>query len=383
MRTQPGSPTSEIIEFGRNTPRPGFWSRHRDTLVGYAFVLPFVLIYLLFLIYPFLRGIWISLHDWNLLAVAFDPGAKAFVGLDNYRDMIWGRGMTWGADHLLAVRLLGLAALLPIGWLVRRGSLPRRSGIWLGLALVVLFGVLLGIHPSEDGRWYDRRFWGIVWNTFVFVLLTVPLVTGLALALAMALNKPQREMGVLRTIFFLSQVLSVTVVTLIWQIIYSPNQGIIANVLELFGLPAIEWITNPALAMPSLVITTVWWSLGFAMVIFLAGLQEIPNELYEAARLDGASGWSIFRFITFPALQRTTTLVVVFEIVLHFQIFGQSHLITRGGPNDATQVLVRYVYQTGFRDSELGYASALAIFLFLLMLIFSALQLRLNTAEGN
>jgi multiple sugar transport system permease protein len=133
--------------------------------------------------------------------------------------------------------------------------------------------------------------------------------------------------------------------------------------------------------MPAIVIATVWWSLGFAMILFLAGLQEIPAERYEAARLDGAGLWSIIRFITLPALSRTTTLVIVLQIILHFQVFGQSHLITRGGPNDATQVLVRYIYQTGFRNSELGYASALAVVLFLFMLVFAMLQLRVSRGD--
>jgi multiple sugar transport system permease protein len=114
------------------------------------------------------------------------------------------------------------------------------------------------------------------------------------------------------------------------------------------------------------------------MVLFLAGLQEIPAERYEAARLDGANAWSAFRYITLPGIARTLTLVVVFEIVLHFQVFGQSHLITQGGPNDATQTLVRYIYQTAFRDGQLGYASALAMVLFLLMMGFSLLQMRLE-----
>ena len=216
----------------------------------------------------------------------------------------------------------------------------------------------------------------------IFVAATVPLITALSLALAVGLNRPGKVPATLRTIFFLSQMLSVTVVTLIWQLIYSPAQGIIANFFEVFGLDPITWVTNESLAMPSIVIATVWWSLGFAMILFLAGLQEIPDERYEAARLDGANGWQTFRFITLPGIARTVTLVVVFEIILHFQVFGQSHLITQGGPNDATQTLVRYIYQTAFRDSQLGYASALAIFLFVIMAVFSFLQMRLNR-EGN
>ena len=370
-----GRPTS----VGPATPSQSFWQRNRTTLEGYAFIAPFLIIYLVFLIYPFLKGIWISLHDWNLLAVAVNPGAKEFVGLKNYEDMLWGRGMTWDLEHLFVWRVLALAACAALlYWLTRRGSLKRAGALWLGLGAILLFGVIFGIHPGEEGRWWDRRFWGIVLNTFVFVLMTVPLVTAVGLGLAIALNKGSTLRSGLRTIFFLSYVLSVTVVTLIWQLIYSPNQGIIANVLGLFGLEPIQWITSETLAMPAIVITTVWWAVGFAMVLFLAGLQEIPDELYEAATLDGAGPWASFRYITWPGLTRTTTLVIIVQTIMHFQVFGQSQLITRGGPNDATQVLVRYIYQTGFRDSELGYASALAVFLFFIMMIFSVLQLRLQ-----
>ena len=292
--------------------------RGRATLEAYAFLAPFLAVYVLFLLYPFLKGVWIGLHDWNLLAVAFNPDAREWVGLGNIVKMLTG----------------------------------------------------------------DRRFWGIVGNTILFVLLAVPAITVIAMALAIMMNRPTRLMAVFRTLFFLSQVLSVTVVTLIWQMMYSPRQGLIANLLALVGLSPIEWVTDPAFAMPSIVIATVWWSIGFAFVIFLAGLQEIPKELYEAARLDGAGHGAVLRHIILPGLRRTTTFVVVMQIVLHFQVFGQSHLITGGGPNDETQVLVRYIYQTAFRDSELGYASALAIFLFVLMLIFSLLQLRLRREDG-
>jgi len=350
----------------------------RDSLAGYAFVAPFLAAYLAFLVIPFVRGVWIGMHDWNLLAVVFNPDAKVMIGLENWRDMLWGRDLTWSATVRWPWRLLGLAAAAWLAIRAMRGAMPRTVGIGAAAALAIAFGLLAGVTPGPEGAWSDPRFFVIVGNTLLFVALTVPAITALALLLAVALNRAGAYAAGLRTAFFLSQVLSVTVVTLIWQLIYSPSQGILANAFRAVGLEPITWITNPALAMPSIVIATVWWSLGFAMVLFLAGLQEIPAERYEAARLDGANGWNAFRFITLPGISRTVTLVVVFEIVLHFQVFGQSHLITRGGPNDETQTLVRYIYQTAFRDGQLGYASALAIVLFALMLVFSLLQMRLE-----
>lgn len=336
-------------------------------------MLPFLSVYLLFLVYPFFKGIWISLHDWNLLAVAFNPDAKEFVGLKNYQRTLWGRNITWSAmaqPTLQIASLLGLAASLV---LLLTGRISRTGACVLG-TVALIFLVFPGFHPGEGGRWYDRRFWPAVGNTLLFVSLAVPLVTITALLLAAATNRETRAMAVLRTLFFLSSVLSVTVVTLIWLIMFSPWQGMIANVSEALGGERVAWLTNEHLAMPALVITTVWWSIGIAMILFLAGLQDISADIYEAAALDNATGIRAFWYITLPNLRRTITLVVVLQIIAHFQVFGQSHLMTSGGPNDTTQTLVRHIYQTGFRDSELGEASAMAVFLFVVMAAFSILQ---------
>ncbi|WP_084860615.1 carbohydrate ABC transporter permease [Salibaculum halophilum] len=335
-------------------------------------LVPFLATYALFLVYPFFRGVWISMHDWNLLAVAFNPDAKEFVGLRNYERVMWGEDIEWG----LAAPLwqgLGLIGLALAAVLHRRSRVSRFNAIALGVVSLLLV-VLPGFHPGEVGRWYDRRFWPTVGNTVLFVGLTVPGVTISALLLAAGMNRETRAMGILRTLFFLSQVLSVTVVTLIWQIMFSPRQGLIANITEVAGGTPINWLTDQQFAMAAIVIATVWWSLGIAMILFLAGLQDISSEIYEAAALDNARGPRAFWFITLPNLRRTITLVVVLQIILHFQVFGQSHLMTQGGPNDTTQVLVRYIYQTGFRDSELGRASAMAVFLFVIMGGFSVVQ---------
>lgn len=336
-------------------------------------LLPFLLVYALFLVYPFFRGIWISLHDWNLLQVAFNPAAKQFVGLENYERVMWGRQIEWSlfaSPALLTVGLVFLICALVFAW---RGQLSRSSAWALGL-LGLLMIVAPGFHPGPEGRWYDPRFWPTVGNTIVFVAWAVPGVTITALVLAAALDRETRAMGILRTLFFLSQVLSVTVVTLIWQIMFSPRQGLIANITELFGGSPIVWLTDERFAMAAIVIATVWWSLGIAMILFLAGLQDISKDLKEAGELDNATGIRAFWYITLPNLKRTITLVIVLQIILHFQVFGQSHLMTNGGPNDTTQVLVRYIYQTAFRDSELGRASAMAVFLFVIMGAFSILQ---------
>jgi multiple sugar transport system permease protein len=345
-------------------------------------LLPFLTVYGLFLVYPFFKGVWISLHDWNLMAVAFNPDAKVFVGLENYERVMWGRNITWGAMASPVLQLLGVIGVGLSVFLHRTGRAGRTTALTMGIAAVLLF-VLPGFHPGEEGRWFDRRFWPTVGNTILFVALAVPGVTVTALLLAAALNGETRAKAALRTLFFLSQVLSVTVVTLIWQIMFSPRQGLIANVTELFGGTPITWLTAEGFAMAAIVIATIWWSLGIAMILFLAGLQDISKDLYEAAALDNATGTQAFWHITLPNLKRTITVVVVLQIILHFQVFGQSHLMTNGGPNDSTQVLVRYIYQTAFRDSELGRASAMAVFLFVIMGSFSILQFVLGREKDT
>lgn len=351
-----------------------------QTQAAFILLAPFLITYTAFLVYPFFRGIWISLHDWNLLAVAFNPDAKEFVGLRNYERVMWGKNIEWSLLNAPLWQALGFFGMTLVLLLHRAKRLSRLNAICLGVLSMVLL-VLPGIHPGEGGRWYDRRFWPIVGNTIQFVAWTVPGVTISGLLLAAALNRETRAMSVLRTLYFLSNVLSVTVVTLIWMIMFSPRQGLIANITQLFGGSPIVWLTDQQFAMAAIVITTVWWSLGIAMILFLAGLQDISADLYEAGALDNATGVKAFWFITLPNLKRTITLVVVLQIILHFQVFGQSHLMTNGGPTDTTQVLVRYIYQTGFRDSELGRAAAMAVFLFVIMGAFSIVQFLLGRED--
>lgn len=360
-----------------NSPKRGSLSENQ---AAFLLLLPFLTVYALFLVYPFFRGIWISLHDWNLLEVAFNPAAKQFVGLSNYERVMWGKNIEWSLFASPLAQLLGVIALLAAAWFAKRHQLSRVTAIALAI-----FGILLivapGFHPGPEGRWFSPRFWPTVGNTLLFVAWAVPGVTLSALILAAALDRETRAMGILRTLFFISQVLSVTVVTLIWQIMFSPRQGLIANITEFFGGSPIVWLTDERFAMAAIVIATVWWSLGIAMILFLAGLQDISKDLKEAAELDSAIGVRAFWYITLPNLKRTITLVIVLQIILHFQVFGQSHLMTNGGPNDTTQVLVRYIYQTAFRDSELGRASAMAVFLFIIMGAFSILQFVIGREE--
>ncbi len=356
-----------------------WWDRHRDTVDAYLFLAPFLAVYSVFVIYPIIQAVYMSLYNWDLLAMDM----KQFVGLKNYVRMAWGAGMTWNLQHLLVWRLVGLTTIPLFLWATLRGSMRRATAGWLSVAATVLFAGLLGIHPGEPtGRWYDAVFWASLGNTVEFVLLSTPLIVAVGLGMALALNGSDRSLGLYRTAFFASYVFSVSVLTLIWGYLLQPQRGILAAFLSNLGIPPIPWLTNPKLAMPAIVIATLWWTVGFNMVLFLAGLQDIDPTLYEAAEIDGAGRLMQFRYITLPGLQRTTLMVLVLQIIASFQIFGQVYIMTRGGPGGSTRVLIQHIYESGFRDFRLGYASAMSLFLFALMFVVSFFQFRLSPQEG-
>lgn len=220
----------------------------------------------------------------------------------------------------------------------------------------------------------DKIFLRTVFNTFAFVVMTVPAFVAIGLALALALNREGRSSAVLRAIFFGTSVLSVTIVTIIWKMMYLPDRGLIAGVLSLFGLAPIEFQTNADLALLSVGICTVWWIIGLPMMFFLAALQQIPGELYEAAALDNASRWRSFWSITLPSIRRTMLVVTIYEIVAQFQLFGQAQLLTRGGPNNVSRPIVLFIYEEGFQRWNVGYAAAASEILFLLMAVAAMVQ---------
>jgi multiple sugar transport system permease protein len=287
------------------------WSpaRRKEALTALLFLAPFLVANILFLIYPLLSGVWISLHDWDLM----DDSIRIWLGFGNYVEL-----------------------------------------------------------------WNDPIFWRATWNTLYFVAMAVPTMTVLSLLLALAVSGGGRIRAICRSIFFLSSVFSVTVVTLVWSMVLSVDKGLVAPFFRMVGADPINFLGHPDWAMPSIVLATMWWGVGLPMALFLAALGSIPRELYEAAELDHASRWTTFWRITLPAIRHTLVLVLVLQIVGQFQIFGQAQLMTNGGPSGATRTLVLYIYDTAFRDWLVGYAAALALALFAMMLVFSALQLWLG-----
>lgn len=220
----------------------------------------------------------------------------------------------------------------------------------------------------------DQIFRGAVINTFKFVVFTVPAFLIIGLLIALALNRQTWWAATLRTLFFASNVLSVTIVTLIWRAVYLPEKGLMANFLDLLGISGIAVLQDPNLALPAIAITTVWWGIGLPMVLFLAALQQIPSEIYEAAKLDNASPWQTLWEITIPSIWRTVVLVAIIEVIAQFQVFGQINLMTGGGPNNASRSMVQFVYEAGFRQWTAGFASAAAQVLFVIMILAAGLQ---------
>ena len=220
----------------------------------------------------------------------------------------------------------------------------------------------------------DERFWNSVWNTVYFVGGSVPAQICLALLLAMALATKLRGMGFYRTTFFLPVVTSMVAVSVVWDWLYHPRIGLINEVIELLGGKGVPWLTSSDWAMPAIILLVVWKGTGYYMVIYLAGLMDIPNQYYEAAKIDGASGWSMFRHITWPLLAPTTYLILILQMINSFQVFSSVYIMTGGGPVGSTEVVVFYLFQRAFESLEFGYASAISVVMFLFLVLLTVLQ---------
>jgi multiple sugar transport system permease protein len=291
-------------------------AKARHNLGGFLFVGPFLLLYLLILIYPLFLGIALSYRRVDLF------GGGTFVGFENY------------------ARLLG-----------------------------------------------DPVFHQSLINTFKIALMIVPTLTVLTLLLALALNRPTRSATIFRGIFFSSSVLSVTIVTLIWRFVLAPDAGLLGELATALGAEPLPFLSHPDLALPALALTTIWWSIGLPMMLFLAGLQQIPEDVYEAAALDRASKWTTFWRVTLPGLSRTLIVVIMLQTAAQLQLFGQSQLLTAGGPSGSSRTIVLFIFEVAFGRWELGYATAAAEILFILILAVTLTQYwatsRSREAEGG
>jgi len=228
----------------------------------------------------------------------------------------------------------------------------------------------------------DPLFWKSLRNTVYFAAIVVPVQAGLALVLALLVNTRVRGRNFFRTVYFVPVVTSMVVISLLWRFIYHPD-GLLNQMIGTvtFGQwHGTDWLGNTATAMPAIIVMSIWQAVGFHMIIWLAGLQTIPAELYEAAALDGASGWRLFREITWPTLRATRTFILITITIASLSLFTQISVMTQGGPLDSTSTVVFMAVRTGYEQQATGYASAVSLVFFVLVLAVSGIQ-RFLTSE--
>jgi multiple sugar transport system permease protein len=230
----------------------------------------------------------------------------------------------------------------------------------------------------------DPGFWRAFANTLYFVGIGAPLSVGASFAAALLLcARSARAQAFFRTVYFVPVVTTLVAVAVVWRFLYHPRLGLANRALAWLGLSPIDWLGDPAWAMPAIIALAVWKNFGFNMVIFVAGLQSIPERLYEAARLDGATRWQALRHVTLPMLVPTTTFVVLMTLIGHFQLFAEPYVMTGGGPSDATLSIVLLMYEEGFRWWNLGEASAISVLLFGVVLVATLVARALRAREAT
>lgn len=226
----------------------------------------------------------------------------------------------------------------------------------------------------------DATFYSSLGHTLVFVLVSTPLllVTGFLMALLVTSRSPLKDAA--ENLFFLPYILSITVIGTLWAWLLQKNYGIVNQFIKLFGGEPVGWLTDTKYAMTSIIATTVWWTAGFNMILFSAGIKQISSEIYDAVKIDGANYVQTVWRITLPLVRPTTALCLILQIIASFNIFGQVYVMTGGGPHGSTRVLVQYIYETGFKYFKMGYSSAMAYVLFFIILIISLFQYKAISA---
>ena len=284
---------------------PELTPKRREALVGYLFILPTYIGFVIFILYPLIESMRISFQEFSLLR------GSTYIGLDNYAQMF--------SDSRLRISYI---------------------------------------------------------NTIIFTLFAVFFNAGIGLLLAVMLNRrlPRLMRNLYRSIFFFPVLIAHTYIAVIWRFLYQQDTGVINYYLGVLGVEPIPWLSNVHWAMAAIIILDVWKNTGFAMLVFLAGLQSIPHEYYEAAQLDGANERQLFFRITIPLLSPTIFFILVIFMIGALQVFDTIIVLTAGGPGDATRSVVLYIYEIAFRTFNMGYAAAVSMTLFAIILALTALQ---------
>jgi ABC-type sugar transport system permease subunit len=278
----------------------------------------------------------------------------------------------WIAGYLCilpALLVIGVFALFPVVY-----SLGLSLFRW---DLVAPAPTFVGLRNFET-LFASDEFWQVLRNTLFFSVGTVGLIVVCSLSLALLLDIGLRGITFFRALFFIPHLTPMVAVAALWMFLYDPQQGLINAALGLVGLPGPGWLQSTTWSLPALILVKTWKVAGYYTVLFLAGLQSIPQELHEAARVDGASAWRRVRHITLPLLSPMTLFVVVIAVIGSFQDFDQVFVMTRGGPVNSTNVLVYYLYEQAFQNYRVGFGSAIAVLLLALLVCFTVVQLQLS-----
>ena len=346
-------------------------SLQSNALAGWLMSGPALLLITLFLIVPFLLAFWFSFTNQRLIS----PNPTQFVGTSNFE------------------QLLGVGALVLEPEKAADGSLVLSDSGELSYPRVREFTRnnpdfqhLNGMREWFGWDWGNSKvlvlardlvFMKALTNTLFFVAVVAPLQSLIALLLALMINQKLRGINVFRTVYFMPVVVSIVVVSLLWRFIYDGRSGLLNNLLQFLSLghfKPIDWLGNPDTAIWAIIVMSIWQAVGFHMVIWLAGLQNIPLTLYEAADIEGASSWQKFRFVTWPGLRNTAVLILVVITMQAFALFSQIDVMTNGGPLDSTQTLVFQAVQRGYEQQNIAGGSAISVLLFLMVLTISLVQ---------
>jgi multiple sugar transport system permease protein len=270
--------------------------------------------------------------------------------------------------------------------------LPSLYGIYISLhewnffdaPTFVGFQNYMDLLVNKDSLWYPY-FWDAFKHTIYFVAFSVPFLILIPLLIAMAVDAKPPGTNFFRALFYAPSLFSVATVVLIWVWLLDTNAGLVNYYINVFGGGNIPWLTGQPWVWVSLVLITVWWTMGYNMILFLAGLQDIPQHLYEAAKIDGANLWQRFWNVTLPGLKGPMLFVVIMTTIASFNVFGQPHIATRGGPGDDTKVLMMYIREVAFTggDPKAGMASAMSMIMALVMIVISVIQFRWMNKESR
>jgi multiple sugar transport system permease protein len=233
----------------------------------------------------------------------------------------------------------------------------------------------VGLQNYQD-VFEDDLFWRALQNTVIYTAISIPISMALGLGLALLLNVRLRGLGVYRTAFYVPVVTSMVAISMIWIQLFDPLYGVVSNALELVGVRGVDWLGDPNLAMPSVITVSVWKTIGWNMLIYLAGLQGIPDSLKEAAAIDGAGRWQTFWKIVLPLLKPTTFFIFATSVIGAFQVFDIVYVMTGGGPANATLTLVQYIYNNAFKALDMGFAAAASFVLFAIIMAVTLVSMR-------